>query len=80
MSWIRRLGRGERIVLVIALGVALDAFCSYFVPLYTFPFASTALGIPPGGSPGWFRVIVWFVVAGTWAMGSIAILRAPSAD
>jgi hypothetical protein len=81
MERIRHLGRGERIVLVVALGVALDAFCSYFVPLATFPYASTAqLSIPSSGPPGWFRVIVWFVVAGAWAVGSIAILRASPSD
>jgi hypothetical protein len=78
MSWVRRLGRAERIVVVIALGVALDVFGQYFVPLTTFPFASTpSVVVPSFGPPGWFRVVVWFVLAGGWALGSIAILRAP---
>ena len=76
MERLRQLARSERIVLVVALGVALDALCSYFVPLATFPFASSAqLSLPPSGPPGWFRVIVWFVLAGVWAVCSIVILR-----
>ncbi|HEY5024837.1 MAG TPA: hypothetical protein VII76_07660 [Acidimicrobiales bacterium] len=81
MERLRQLGRGERIVLVVALGVALDAFCSYFVPLATFPFASTAqLSLPSSGPPGWFRVVVWIVLAGVWAWCSFVILRVPPSD
>jgi len=78
MEQLRHLGRGERMVLVVALGVGLDAFCSYFVPLATFPFSSSA--ILPAGPPGWFRVVVWLVLVGTWAVCSIVILRTPPSD
>jgi hypothetical protein len=77
--WLRKLGHGERIVLVVALGVGVDAFCSYFVPLGPWPFGS---GVLPAylrdGPPGWFRVVVWITFALGWAACSIGILRAPS--
>jgi len=41
MAWLRGLRHGERVILIVALGVAVEAFCSYFLPLNTLPFAST---------------------------------------
>jgi len=81
MGWIRGLGRGERVVLIVALGVALEAFCSYFVPLETYPFTSSSqLNLIQSGPPGWFRVVVWLALIALWAICSIRILRAPPVE
>ncbi len=72
----RNLGKTERIVLIIALGVSFEAFGSYFVPLSTVPFSSYAIRAAYAGPPGPLRVVVWIVLATAWAASSIAILRA----
>ena len=79
MAWVRKLGRAERAVLIVALGVATYAFCSYFVPLVTLPFQpSGQVNIVENGPPGWFRVVVWIALSFGWAFASIGILRAPT--
>lgn len=86
MNRLRRLGRAERIVLVVALGVALEAFGSFlsgvgsaagwvaYVPL------SQATLIGPGGFHPWVRLFIWLVLTIVWAVASIAILRAPTSE
>ena len=89
MAWVHKLGRAERIVVIIAFGVALDAFLSYFVPIggsgpISFSFSTSSSApltlVRGGGLSGWLRVFVWIVCALTWAAVSIRILRAPRPD
>jgi len=88
MSWIDGLGRSQRIVVVIALGLVLETVGSYVVNLgsglasgwYAYsPF--TAGGFAPStGLHGWLRLIIWLVLIGVWALGSIWVLRPSSRD
>jgi hypothetical protein len=81
------LSKPQRIVVVIALGLALGAVGSYLVSLGSgMPFGwtgyapLTAQFVGPGrGLHGWLRLIIWLVLIGAWALGSVRVLR-PSAD
>lgn len=86
VAWVQKLGRAERIVVIVALGLILDALCTYFVPLGATGLISISgsnsgafLNYQLEGVPGLLRVLAWIVVAVGWATVSIRILRAPSA-
>lgn len=86
MRWIDGLAKAQRVVLVVALGVAFIAVGSYIdslgQPGFAFgwtgyaPLALRASGI---GLPTWLRLVVWLVVTGAWAIVSIRLLGPPSA-
>ena len=67
MRWIDRLGAAQRVVVVIALGLALGSpQASYLTSLgtrtgwYAYAPLSGQVFQPPGiGEPGWLRVIIW---------------------
>lgn len=72
----------QRIVVVIALGVAYGAVGEYLVNLGTASFGwyayaplSQADYLPHTGLSGWLRLIVWLALAGIWALASIRMLR-----
>jgi hypothetical protein len=78
-----RLSQPQRIVIVIALGVACGAAGSYLVSLrntvsggwYAYAPISPASYPPHTGLAGWLRLIVWLALAGLWALVSIWVLR-----
>ena len=85
MNRLRRLGRAERIVLVVALGVALEAFGSFLGGVGSAagwvayaPLSQATL--IAGGLHPWVRLFIWLVLTIVWAVASIAILRAPRSE
>jgi heme/copper-type cytochrome/quinol oxidase subunit 1 len=78
-----RLSQPQRIVLVIALGVAGGAAGIYLVNLgntvsggwYAYAPLSQALYPPHTGLAGWLRLIIWLALVGLWALASIRVLR-----
>lgn len=87
MRWIDGLAKAQRVVVVIAIGLALGTVGSYLVSLGSgIPFGWTGyapltagpLPYGPGrGLHGWLRVIIWLVLIGAWAVASVRVLRAP---
>jgi hypothetical protein len=78
-----RLGNAQRIVIVIALGMAFGAAGSYLVSLgntikggwYAYAPLTQAVYPPRTGQPGWLRLIIWLVLIGLWAVLSVRLLR-----
>ena len=83
VRWSDRLGKAQRIVVVIALGLALGAAGSYLVNLgntaragwYAYAPLSQAVYPPRTGLAGWLRLIVWLVLIVLWAVVSVRLLR-----
>ena len=77
-----RLSQPQRIVVVIALGVACVAAGMYLVNLgssvsgwYAYAPLSQAIYPPHAGLAGWLRLLVWLALAVLWALVSIWVLR-----
>jgi hypothetical protein len=88
MRWIDGLSKSQRVVVVIALGLGIGTLGSYLVNLgsglafgwYAYsPLTSSAL-FAPRGLHAWLRVIIWLVLIGIWALGSIRVLQPSSGD
>jgi hypothetical protein len=76
------LNTAQRIVIVVAVGIALAVVGVYLVslgrPRYGwYGYAPLAPGVgPPGmGLAGWLRLIIWLGLTGIWALASIIVLR-----
>jgi hypothetical protein len=78
-----RLSQPQRIVVVIALGVACGTAGIYLVKpgstvsfgWYAYaPLSQTAYP-PHTGLAGWLRLIIWLALTGLWALASIRVLR-----
>ena len=81
-----RLSQPQKIVVVIALGMAFGAAGIYLVNLGNTAsvgwYAYTPLtqgGYPRTGLAGWLRLIIWLALIGLWALVSVRVLR-PSRD
>jgi heme/copper-type cytochrome/quinol oxidase subunit 1 len=78
-----RLSQPQRIVVVIALGVACGTAGIYVVNLgstvsfgwYAYAPLSQAAYPPHTGLAGWLRLIIWLALIGLWALASIRVLR-----
>ena len=87
MRLIDELSKAQRVVVVVALGLALGVIGSYLVSLgsgirsgwYAYSPLTATLRAPGTGLPAWLRVIIWLVLIGVWALASIRVLR-PVAD
>lgn len=87
MRWMDRLSMAQRVVVVVALGLALGLVASYLTGLGTrtgwYAYAPLAgqLFQPQGiGEPGWLRLIIWLAAISLWALTSVRLLREPSAQ
>jgi hypothetical protein len=86
MRVIDRLSKSQRVVVVIALGLALGVIGTYVVSLgsgirfgwYGYSSLTTTLQ-EASGLPAWLRLIIWLALIGAWALASIRVLR-PAAD
>jgi hypothetical protein len=87
MRWIDGLSKSQRVVVVIALGLALVTVGGYLVSLgsgypsgwYAYSPLTSAVYPPARGLHGWLRVIIWLVLIGLWSLASIRVLR-PSSE
>lgn len=78
-----RLSQPQRIVAVIALGMAFGAAGIYIVNLgtppgggwYAYAPLSQAVYPPHTGLAGWLRLIIWLALIGLWALVSVRVLR-----
>jgi heme/copper-type cytochrome/quinol oxidase subunit 1 len=83
-----RLSWPQRVVIVIALGLALAVAGSYLVSLgggfrsgwYAYAPLTSSLDAPGTGLPGWLRLIIWLALIGLWALASIRVLRPSSSQ
>jgi uncharacterized membrane protein YuzA (DUF378 family) len=77
-----RLSQPQRIVVVIALGMAFGAAGIYLVNLrntafgwYAYTPLSQVAYPPHTGLAGWLRLIIWLALIGLWALMSVRMLR-----
>jgi len=84
MRWIDRLGMAQRVVVVVALGLALGMVGSYLTSLgtrtgwYAYAPLSRQVFQPTGvGEPGWLRLLIWLAMISVWALTSLRVLRQP---
>jgi len=79
MNWLRALGHGERVVLVVALGIVLCPIAAYVAaPSTHYGWVAYAplikVGPHAGGVDGW-RILIWTAFVVVWAVCSIWLLR-----
>ena len=85
MHLIDKLNIAQRVVIVVAIGVALAVTGSYLVSLGSgfhvgfgwTGIASQAMWPPGAGLPGWVILIIWLGLTGVWALASVIVLRPP---
>lgn len=77
-----RLSQPQRIVVVIALGLACGAAGIYLVNLgstgsgwYAYAPLTQSINPPHPGLAGWLRLIIWLALISLWALVSIRVLR-----
>jgi cytochrome bd-type quinol oxidase subunit 1 len=87
----RRLNRGQRVVVIVALAVALYFAGSYvetlgrsgwvaYAPLRDQATYAPLSAFPNVGLHPWVRLVVWLGLTIIWAACSLALLRSPSSD
>jgi hypothetical protein len=86
MRRIDGLSKAQRVVLVIALGLALGALGSYLASFGSgaavgwIGYAPLTSGFYPGARlHPWVPLVVWLVLIGIWAVVSVRVMR-PSSD
>jgi hypothetical protein len=80
-----RLNTAQRVVIVVAIGIALVVVGRYLVSLgsgfhfgwYSYRALQARLGPPGTGLPRWLRLIIWLGLTGIWALASVIVLRPP---
>lgn len=80
-----RLNTAQRIVIVVAMGIALAIVGRYLVSLgsgfhvgwYSYSALAARLRPPGTGLPRWLRLIIWLGLTGIWALASVIVLRPP---
>jgi len=77
-----RLNAGQRVVIVIAIGIALAALGLFLTKLgsprsgwHAYPPLTRGFWRPGTGLPAWLRLIIWLGLTGIWACASIVLLR-----
>lgn len=82
MRWIDRLTRAQRVVVVVALGLALGIVASYLTTLRTStgwyayaPLSGQTLQPEGAGEPGWLRLLIWLAAVSLWTLASLRVLR-----
>lgn len=78
-----RLSQPQKVVVVIALGMASAAAGIYLVSLgntagpgwYAYAPLSQAAYPPRTELAGWLRLLIWLALIGLWALMSVGVLR-----
>jgi heme/copper-type cytochrome/quinol oxidase subunit 1 len=88
MGWIDRLNIGQRVVVVVTLGLALGILADYLTGLGGvgvgvrtgwYAYAPLTGQISPGlGEPGWLRLVIWLAAIALWALTSLRVLSQPA--
>ena len=85
MRWNDRLNLAQRIVVIIALGLALAIVAGYLTSLGTragwyaySPLTRPVISQPGMGEPGWLRALIWLAAISLWSAASATLLRQPS--
>jgi hypothetical protein len=86
----RRLNLAQRVVIVVALGVALFLFGQWLIGFWEFGSRYSGwVGYAPLGSASfqprimlhpWVVLAVWLILTAVWMFVSLFILRCPRAD
>jgi hypothetical protein len=76
------LGKAQRVIVVVALGLALGVLGGYLTSLGGGPASGwyaysplTSAAFAPNGLPGWLRLIIWLALIGLWTAASLKVLR-----
>jgi hypothetical protein len=80
-----RLNTAQRVVIVVAMGIALAIVGRFLVSLgggfhfgwYSYSALAARLRPPGTGLPRWLRLIIWLGLTGIWALASVIVLRPP---
>jgi hypothetical protein len=83
MRLIDRLGLAQKIVVVVALGLAFGVLGSYLGSLgnmvwggwYAYAPLTQSLSPPRTGLAPWLRLLIWLALIGLWAVTSARVLR-----
>jgi hypothetical protein len=83
MRLVDRLGLAQKIVIVVALGLAFGVLGNYLDSLGNtgssgwYAYAPLAQSVPTlhTGLAPWLRLLIWLGLIGLWAMASIRVLR-----
>jgi heme/copper-type cytochrome/quinol oxidase subunit 1 len=80
MRGIEKLSQAQRVVVVVAVGVACLAVGSFLLSLGQPGISLGWTGYAPLvaqslGRPGWFSLLVWLALTLLWAVVSIRLLR-----
>jgi len=83
MRLIDRLGPAQKIVLVVALGLAFGVLGSYLGSLgnmvsngwYAYAPLAPSLYAPHTGLAPWLRLLIWLALISLWAVASAWVLR-----
>ena len=78
-----RLSQPQKVVVVIALGMAFGAAGAYLAGLgnttavewSSSPFAQGGFFTAHTGLHGWQRLLIWLALIGLWALLSVRVLR-----
>jgi hypothetical protein len=73
-----RLNMAQKIVIVVATGIALAAIGIYLArgsTTHGLHYISDSPIRPGRARPGWLRLIIWLVLDGIWAVASVVVLR-----
>ena len=81
------MGRGQRIVLVVGLGLALAVLGRHLVSLggtrnfgwFAYAPLNTSLDsvAHPSGLRPWARLLIWLGLIAVWTLASFGIMRSP---
>jgi hypothetical protein len=81
---LERLNTAQRVVIVVAIGIALAAVGLFLVRLGNPTFGWHAYAplarrfwSPATGLPRWLRLVIWLGLTGVWASASVFVLRPP---
>ena len=75
-----RLNLAQRIVVVVATGIALAVVGSYLANRGSTMGGHFMSAVPfrmRPGRPRWLRLIIWLVLDGIWAVAALVVLRPP---
>ncbi len=85
MRLVDGLNTAQRVVIIVAIGIALAIAGRYLVSLRSgfhggwtgYRLLPTQIRALRTGLPRWLRLIIWLGLTGLWASASVIVLRPP---